>query len=56
MERGLIKVREAHQRVLATAATLEEEIEWLSRSITRGQSGACAHSRSQDHCRWRSRG
>ena len=56
MERGLIEAREAHQRALATMAILEEEIDWLSQSITRGQSEACAHSRSWDHCRWRSRG
>ena len=33
----LAKAREAHQRALATAAILEEEIEWLSCPITRGQ-------------------
>ena len=35
-ERDLTKVREAHQRALATAAALEEKIERLSQSITRG--------------------
>ena len=55
-ERRLAKVREAHQRALAIAATLEEEIERLSWPITRGQSEAHAHSRSQDCLRWRSRG
>ena len=33
-ERGFTKVREAHWKALATAATLEEEIEQLSQSIT----------------------
>ena len=33
-ERDLAKAREAHWRALATVATLEEEIEWLSQSIT----------------------
>ena len=56
MERRLAKAREAHQRALATAASLEEEIEQLSQPITRGQLEACAHSRSWDCCRWRSRG
>ena len=49
-------MREAHWRALATAAALEEEIEQLSQSITRGQSEACAHSRSQDCHRWKSQG
>ena len=35
LERSLAKVREAHQKVLATAATLEEEIEWLSCPLVR---------------------
>ena len=56
MERSLAKVGETHQRVLATVATLEEEIEWLSHPITRGWSEAGAHSRSWDVCRRRSRG
>ena len=55
-ERGLTVAREAHQKALATTATLEEEIEWLSCSITWGQSGACTHSRSQDCHRWKSQG
>ena len=55
-ERNLAEVREAHQRALAMAATLEEEIEWLSHPITRGQLEAWAHSRSWDCHRWRSRG
>ena len=55
-ERSLAEVREAHWRALAMVATLEEEIEWLSCPITRGQSEAQAHSRSQDRCRQRSRG
>ena len=38
MERSLAEAKEAHQRALATAAALEEEIEQLSRPITRGQS------------------
>ena len=37
MERSLAKVREAHQRALAMASALEEEIEQLSHPITRGQ-------------------
>ena len=56
MERRLAKAREAHQRALATAATLEEEIERLNQPITRGQSEAHAHSRSQDCCRQRYKG
>ena len=38
------------------AATLEEEIEWLSCTTTRCRLEAGAHSQRQDHCRWRSRG
>ena len=56
MERRLAEVKEAYQRALATAATLEEEIEWLSWPITRDQSEAHAHSRSQHCCRQRSKG
>ena len=56
MERSLSKVREAHWRALAAAAALEEEIQWLSHPITRAWLEAQAHSRSQDCCRWRSRG
>ena len=48
-KRDLAKVREAHQRALAAAATLEEKIERLSWSITRGWPDVCAHSWSQDH-------
>ena len=52
-ERDLTEVREAHQRALATAATLEK-IERLSQSITRDWPDACTHSWSHDHCRRRS--
>ena len=55
-ERGLAEVREAHWRTLATVAILEEEIQWLSQSITQGQSETHAHSRSWDHWRRRSQG
>ena len=55
-ERDLTEVREAHWRALATAAALEEKIERLSQSITRGWPDACTHSRSHDHCRRRSWG
>ena len=55
-ERRLTKAREAHQRALATVATLEEEIERLNQPITRGRLEACDHSRSWDHHRQRSRG
>ena len=55
-ERRLTKVREAHQRALATMATLKEEIERLSWPITRGQLEVHAHSRSQDCHRQKSRG
>ena len=37
MERSLARVREAHQKALATTAILEEEIEWLSHPLIRGQ-------------------
>ena len=50
-ERNLAEVREAHQRALATVATLEEKIERLSWSITRGQADACTHFWSHDHSR-----
>ena len=56
MERSFVEVREAHWRALAMVAALEEEIEWLSYPITRGRLEAQANSRSQDCCRWRSRG
>ena len=49
-------MREAHQKALAMAATLEEEIEWLSCPLIRSQLEARAHSRSRDCCRCRSRG
>ena len=54
--RDLAEVREAHQRALATVATLEEEIEQLSQSVTQGQLGIRAHSWSQDCHRTRSWG
>ena len=38
--RSLAEVREAHQKALAMAATLEEEIEWLSCPLIRSQSKA----------------
>ena len=53
-ERDLTKVREAHWRALATMTALEEKIERLSKSITRGWLDACTHSQSGDHCRRRS--
>ena len=34
-ERSLAKAREVHQKALAMAATLEEEIEWLSCPLVR---------------------
>ena len=43
-KRDLAKVREAHQRVLAAVATLEERIERLSHSITRGWLDTHTHS------------
>ena len=46
--RDLAKVREAHWRALATTAALEEKIERLNWSITRGWPDACAHSQSCD--------
>ena len=55
-ERDLFKVREAHQRALADAATLEQRIERLGHSIIRGQQDARAHSQSCDHQRRRSQG
>ena len=56
MERSLAEVREAHQKALAMAATLREEIEWLSCPLIRSQSEAQAHFQSRDHHRCRSRG
>ena len=55
-ERDLAEVREAHWRALAAVATLEESIERLSWSITRGQLDAHAHSWSSHCCRRRSHG
>ena len=46
VERSLTKVREAHQKALATAAALEEEIEWLSCPLGRSQPEVWAHSKS----------
>ena len=40
VERSLAEVREANQKALAIAATLEEEIEWLSCPLIRSQSEA----------------
>ena len=48
MERDLAKASKAHQRALAAMATLEERIEKLSWSITRGQPDAHAQSQSCD--------
>ena len=56
IERDLAKAREAHQRALATVATLEEKIEQLSQSITQGWLDIRAHSWSWDHYRRRSWG
>ena len=53
-ETQLAEVREAHQRALATTITLEEKIEWLSRSLTRGCLDSCAPSQSRDQWRRRS--
>ena len=55
-ERDLTKGREAHQRALATAATLEERIERLSQSVTRGQPDACTQSWGCNCQRRRSQG
>ena len=54
VERSLTKVREAHQKALAMAATLEEK--WLSCPLIRSQLKAWAHSKSRDCHRWKSRG
>ena len=54
--RSLTKAREAHQKALAMAATLEEEIEWLSHPLIRSHSEARTHSQSRDCHRHRSRG
>ena len=55
-KRDLAEVREAHQRTLGAAAAWEERIERLSQSVTRGQPGTHALSRSCDHQRRRSWG
>ena len=55
-ERSLAEAKEAHQRALAIVAALEEEIVWLSCPLTRSWLEAWANSRSQDHCRQRSKG
>ena len=49
MVQSLAKVCTAHQKVLATVATLEEEIERLSQ--TRNHSQSRARSKSRDHQR-----
>ena len=49
MERSLVTVHTAHQKVLAVVATLEEEIERLS--CTRNCSQSRARSKSKDHQR-----
>ena len=56
VERSLAKVREAHQKALAMAASLEEEIEWLSCPLIRSWPEVQACSRSRDCCVCRSRG
>ena len=43
VERSLTKVREAHQKALATVAALEEEIEWLSCPLARRWQEEWAH-------------
>ena len=55
-ETQLAEVREAHWRALATTIALEENIEWLSQSLTRGHQEACASSQSWDWWRRRSHG
>ena len=40
MKRSHTEVREAHWKALATVATLEEEMEWLSCPLIRSQSEA----------------
>ena len=49
----LAEVREAHQRALATTIVLEEKIERLSWSITRGHPNACAYSQSHNQLKRR---
>ena len=53
---SLTKVREAHQKALATAAALEEKIEQLSCPHVRSWPEVQAYSRSRDCHRHRSRG
>ena len=48
-------MREAHHSALVAAATLEEEIEWLSCPLIQSQSETQTHSHGRD-CRHRSRG
>ena len=48
IERSLANVRNTHQKALATAAALEEEIEWLSYPPTRTKPRVRIHSRSRD--------
>ena len=52
----LAKVREAHQKALATTMALEEEIEWLNWSITWDCHIAHTPSQSQDWHKRRSQG
>ena len=52
----LSKVREVHQKALATTIALEEKIEWLRQSITRGCPDACAPYQSWDQWSRRSQG
>ena len=56
VERSLAKVREAHQKVLAMVAALEEEIQQLSHPLIRSQPEVWAHSKSRDCRVHRSRG
>ena len=56
MERSLAKVREAHQKALAMAAALKEEIEQLSCPLIRSQPEVWAHSKNRDCHVCRSRG
>ena len=55
-ENELNEAREAHWRALATTVVLEEKIERLSWSITRGCLNACAHSWSHNWWSRRSQG
>ena len=48
VERSLAKAKEAHQKALAMAATLEEEIEQLSCPLIRSWPEVWAHSMSRD--------